>query len=163
EMDTVHVPDFALVPVGVRPDGSDGGDVEIVLLERDLDHHIAVTLQRHQVVEHAEIGRWQALAMGAQALMHAMPVIQHHVGLRQLPQELQYRDQLLAGHPEDGHAGPGGLDSESGCAEVGGQLGDNPRVVSLVWRYVQRMVCSHHMRRYRSSVRYVEVLGLYAP
>src|SRR5690606_21603915 len=43
ELDAEHVPDFTLVPVGVRPDGGGGGDPQIILAEADLDHHVTVT------------------------------------------------------------------------------------------------------------------------
>ncbi len=45
EGDAEHVPDLALVPVGVGPDGDGGRQVQIAFLERDLDHHVTVSLQ----------------------------------------------------------------------------------------------------------------------
>ena len=103
---------FALVPVGVGPDTGGGGQVEVALGQGDLDHHVTITLQRHQVVEHAEVGARQAAAMGAQPLVDAVQVVEHHVGLGYLTEEGQDFDQSFARNPEHRHAGTGGLDGE---------------------------------------------------
>lgn len=152
EGDAVHVPHFALVPVGVGPDTGGGGQVEVALGQGDLDHHVTITLQRHQVVEHAEVGARQAAAMGAQPLVDAVQVVEHHVGLGYLTEEGQDFDQSFARDPEHRHAGTGGLDGEGLGAKAGIQFDDDILVVCLVRRDVQSGVCSHGLGRFRSTV-----------
>ncbi|MNZ58843.1 hypothetical protein D3C78_768600 [compost metagenome] len=151
EGDAVHVPDFPLVPVGVGPDTGGGGQVEVALGQGDLDHHVTITLQRHQVVEHTEVGGRQATAMGTQTLVDAVQVVEHHVGLGHLTEEGQDLDQLLARHPEHRHAGAGGLDGEGLGAKAGIQFDDHILVVCLVRRDIQSCVCGHGLGRYRST------------
>ncbi|MCY1515733.1 hypothetical protein D9M68_503320 [compost metagenome] len=151
EGDAVHVPHFALVPVGVRPDAGGGRQVEVALGQGDLDHHVTITLQRHQVVEHAEVGGWQAAALGAQTLVDTVQVVEHHVGLGHLTEEGQDFDELFARHPEHRHAGAGGLDGEGLGAKAGIQFDDHILVVCLVRRDVQSGVCGHGLGRYRST------------
>ncbi|MNQ66696.1 hypothetical protein D3C85_811930 [compost metagenome] len=151
EGDAVHVPDFPLVPVGVGPDTGDGGQVEVALGQGDLDHYVTITLQRHQVVEHREVGARQAAALGAQALVDAMQVVQHDVGAREVAQELEDVDQLVAADPEHRHASAGRLEGEAFGAKAGIQLYDDVLVVSLVRRNGQNGVCSHGLGRYRST------------
>ncbi len=151
EGDAEHVPDLALVPVGVGPDGDGGGQLHVAFAERDLDHHVAVSLQRHQVIEDAEVGGGQALALGAQALVGGAQVVEHHIGLADLAQEAQHLDELFAGHPEHRHAGQTGLQREGLGAEARVQFDDDILVVSLVGRDVQSIACSHDLGRFRST------------
>ncbi|MDT4848037.1 hypothetical protein FQZ97_821180 [compost metagenome] len=151
EVDAEHVPDFTFVPVGVGPDAGDGRQVQVAFGQRDLDHHVAVPLDRQQVVEHAEVGVGQAQALGAQTLVDPVQVIEHHVGLGQLAQEGQHVDEPLARHPEYRHAGAGALRGEGLGAEAGVQFNDDVLVVSLVGRDVQSAVCSHGLGRFQST------------
>ena len=143
EIDTEHVPDFALVPVGVGPDTGHGWQVQVALGQGHLDHHVAVSLDRQQVVEHAEVGTWQALALGAQALVHAVQVIEHDVRLGQVAQEGQDFDELGALDPQHRHAGAGGLGGERLGAKTVVEFDDHILVVSLIRRDVQSTACSH--------------------
>src|SRR5690606_13452008 len=96
----------------------------------------------------------QALPVGAQPLVDPVKVIEHDVGLGQLAQEAQHRQQLFACDPDHGYAGQGGLDADGIGAELGAELGNDPLVIILVGRYVQCLICSHHEYRYRSTVEY---------
>jgi len=151
EGDAVQIPDFALVPVGVWPDADGGGQVEVALGQGDLDHHVTVTLQRHQVIEHREVGVRQAATLGAQALVDAVQVIEHHVGARQAAQAGEHFDEALTGDPENRHAGAGRLQSETVFAKAGLKFGDDVLVVSLVRRYGHNGVLSHGLGRCRST------------
>ena len=82
EVDAIEVPDFALVPVGVGPDAGDAGHIQITFAQGDLEHDVAVTRQRHQVIEHGEIRIRQATTLSSQALVNTMQVVQHDVGAR---------------------------------------------------------------------------------
>ena len=144
EVDTEHVPDFTLVPAGVRPDTGDGRDAQVALAQRDLDHHIAVTFQRHQVVEHGEIGAArQPLALGPQTLVHAMQVIEHDVRLGQVAQEGQDFDEPGTRHPQHRHTGACGLGGEGVRAETVIEFDNHILVVCLIRRDVQSTACSH--------------------
>ncbi len=55
EVDAEHVPDFTLVPVGVGPDAGNRRYAQIAFGKRYLDHHVAVSLDRQQVIEHGEV------------------------------------------------------------------------------------------------------------
>src|SRR5690606_12711123 len=149
--DAVQIPDFALVPVGVGPDAGGGGQVEVTLGQGDLDHHVTVTLQRHQVIEDREVGVRQAAALGAQAFVDAVQVVEHHVGTRQVAQAGEHFDQALTGNPEYRHAGAGRLQDEAVFAKTGTQLCDDVLVVSLVRRYGHNGVLSHGLGRCRST------------
>ncbi|MCY1442945.1 hypothetical protein D9M71_593370 [compost metagenome] len=103
------------------------------------------------MIEHREIGVWQAAALGAQALVDAMQVVQHGVGARQVAKELEDVDQLVTANPDHRHAGTGRLDGEAFGAEAGIQLYDDVLVVCLVRRNGQNGVCSHGLGRYSST------------
>src|SRR5690554_92721 len=92
--------------------------------------------------------------MSAQSLVDPVQVVEHDVGLWQLTQEAQHRQQLFACDPDHGYAGQGGLDADGIGAELGAELGNDPLVIILVGRYVQCLICSHHEYRYRSTVEY---------
>ena len=144
EVDAEHVPDFALVPAGIRPDAGHGWDAQVALGQRDLDHHIAVTSQRHQVIEHGEIGAArQPLTLGAQTFIHAMQVIEHDVRLGQVAQEGQDFDELGARHPQHRHTGARGLGGEGVRAKTVIEFDDHILVVCLIRRDVQSTACSH--------------------
>ena len=144
EVDAEHVPDFALVPVGVRPDTGHGRDAQVFFGQGHLDHHVAVTFQRHQVIEDGEVRtRWQALTLGAQTFVHTVQVIEHDVGFWQVAQEGQYFDQFCAGNPKHRHAGARGLGGERLGAKTGVEFDNHILVVSLVRRDVQSGACSH--------------------
>ena len=151
EGDAVQVPDFTLVPVGVGPDAGGGGQVEVALAEGNLDHHVTVTLQRHQVIEHREVGVRQAATLGAQTLVDAMQIKEHHVGARQVAQAGEHFNKALTGDPEYRHAGAGRLQGETVVAKTGAQFGDDVLVVSLVRRYGHNGVLSHGLGRCRST------------
>ncbi len=144
EVDAEHVPDFALVPVGVGPDAGDGRHAEVAFGQGHLDHHVTITLQRHEVIEHGEIGAGrQPLTLGAQTLVHAVQVIEHDVRLGQVAQESQDFNQSGTGHPQHRHAGAGCLRGERFGAKTVVQFDDHILVVCLVRRDVQSTACSH--------------------
>ena len=144
EVDAEHVPDFTLVPVGVRPDTGHGRDTQVFLGQGHLDHHVAVTFQRHQVIEDGEVcTRWQALTLGTQTFVHTVQVIEHDVGFWQVAQEGQYFDQFCAANPKHRHAGARGLGGERLRAKTGIEFDNHILVVSLVRRDVQSGACSH--------------------
>lgn len=153
KVDAEHVPDFALVPVGVRPDTGHGRQVQVAFAERHLDHHIAVTLDRQQVVEHAEVGSWQAAALGAQALVDAVQVVQHAVRFGHAAQEAEHFLELLALDPQHGHAGAGFLGDECFGAKTVVQFDDHILVVSLVGRNENSVVRCHGLGRFGSTLR----------
>jgi len=88
EADTEQIPDFALVPVGVRIDTGDGRQRREIAAQRDLDADVAlpargdVARHRQQVIDDGEIRRRQAVAVLAQTLVDRGQVVQHRVGLR---------------------------------------------------------------------------------
>ena len=55
--DAEHVPHLALVPVGGRPEVGDGRHGRVLALQRDLDPHVVVALEREQVVDDGEVAR----------------------------------------------------------------------------------------------------------
>ncbi len=113
KVDAVHVPHFTLVPVGVGPETGNGRHAEVALGQGDLDHYVTITLDRHQVIKHSEVGAaWQPLTLGAQTLVHAVQVIEHDVRLGQVAQEGQDFDEFGAGNPKHRHAGAGRLGGE---------------------------------------------------
>jgi len=144
EVDAVHVPDFTFVPVGVRPDAGDGRQAQVAFGQGDFDHHVTITLKRHEVIEHGEVGaRWQPLTLGAQTLVHAVQVIEHDVRLGQVAQEGQDFDESGARHPQHRHAGAGRLSGERFGAKTIVQFDDHILVVCLIRRDVQSAACSH--------------------
>ena len=144
EVDTEHVPDFTLIPVGVWPDTGDGRQAEVALGQGNLDHYVTITLKRHQVVEDREVcTRWQALTLGAQTFVHTVQVIEHDVRFWQVAQEGQYFNQFCAGNPKHRHAGACGLCGERFRAKTGIEFDNHILVVSLVRRDVQSGACSH--------------------
>lgn len=144
EVDTEHVPDFTLVPAGVGPDAGHGRDAQVAFGEGDLDHHVAVTFDRQQVIEHGEIGAArQALALGPQTLVHAMQVIEHDVRLGQVAQEGQDFDEPGARHPQHRHAGTCGLGGKGVRAKTVIEFDNHILVVCLIRRDVQSTACSH--------------------
>ena len=50
-----HVPHFALVPIGGRPDRSDAGQREAALRKRYFDTHIFVAFEREEMINDREI------------------------------------------------------------------------------------------------------------
>ncbi|MCY1426696.1 hypothetical protein D9M71_425220 [compost metagenome] len=153
KVDAEHVPDFALVPVGVRPDAGHRWQAEVALGQGDLDHYVTITFERHQVVEHAEVGARQAAALGAQALVHAVQVIQHDIRLGQVAQEGQDFHQFCPGNPKHRHASAGALGGKRLWAKTVVQFDDHILVVSLVRRDIQSGVRCHGLGRYRSTYR----------
>src|SRR5690606_7824445 len=102
-------PYFALVPVGIGPDAGDRWQIQVVLGQGDLDHYVTITFQRQQVVEHREIGIWQASAVGAQALIDPVQVVEHDVGMWQVAQESQNLGERFARYTDYRDAGAGFL------------------------------------------------------
>ncbi|KPC00018.1 Uncharacterized protein AC506_1613 [Pseudomonas syringae pv. maculicola str. M6] len=153
EVDTEHVPDFALVPVGIRPDAGDGRHAQVAFGQRHLDHHVAVSLDRQQVIENGEVGTRQAPAISAQTLVNAMQVVEHGVRLWHVTQERQDFEQSGALDPQHRHAGARRLGSEGLGAKTVIQFNDDILVVSLVRRDVQSVVCSHRSQSLRSTYR----------
>jgi hypothetical protein len=125
EADAVEVPHLALVPVGVRPDPGDRRQRQVIARQRHLDAHVAVALQRQQVIEDREIRGRKALAMRAQPLVHAMQVVEHGVGARGVAQEAQHLGQLRARHPRRRQAVHGRLVDDRVGAEAAVELGDD--------------------------------------
>ena len=78
--DAEHVPDFALVPVGVGPEVGDGAHGGVLAVEGHLDPHVLVSLQGDKVVDDAEVGRRLALAVRPRALVDGRDVQEHGVG-----------------------------------------------------------------------------------
>ncbi len=153
EVDAEHVPDFTLVPVGVGPDAGNRRYAQIAFGKRYLDHHVAVSLDRQQVIEHGEVCAGQTTTVCAQSLVHAMQVIQHGVGLGHVAQERQNFKQSGALDPQHGHAGASRLGGESLGSKTVIQFNDDILVVSLVRRDVQSVVCSHRSQSLRSTYR----------
>ncbi|MNP29017.1 hypothetical protein D3C76_1220230 [compost metagenome] len=151
KVDAEHVPDFTLVPVGVGPDTGDGGQVQVAFAEGHLDHHVAVPLHREQVVEHAEVCARQAAALGAQALVDAMQVVEHAVRLGDMAQETQHVLEFFAGNPKHRHAGAGFLGDERLGAKFVVQFDNHILVVSLVRRDINSGVRCHGLGRFRST------------
>ncbi|KPY29270.1 Uncharacterized protein ALO52_05149 [Pseudomonas syringae pv. primulae] len=153
EIDPEHVPHFTLVPVGVWPDTGDGRHAQVAFRQRYLEHDVAVTFYRHQVIEHSEVGARQSAAVSAQALVHAMQVVEHGIGLGHLTQERQDFHQSGALDPQHRHAGASRLGREGLGAKTVVQFNDDVLVVSLVRRDVQSVVCSHRSQSLRSTYR----------
>jgi len=92
-----HVPGFALVPVGNRPDVGDARAMRRVALQRHLQANIAIEPERHEVVDHREISRGLSVAMLAQPLVDRKQIVQKRIlGLQQ-----RHRlAQMLGGYPK---------------------------------------------------------------
>ncbi|MNN27160.1 hypothetical protein D3C81_1406870 [compost metagenome] len=151
KVDAEHVPDFALVPVGVRPDTGHGRQVQVAFAQGYLDHHVAVPFHREQVVEHAEVGTWQATALGAQTFVHTMQVVEHAVRFGDIAQEAQDFLEFGAGNPKHRHAGAGFLGDERLGAKFVVQFDNHILVVSLVRRDINSGVRCHGLGRFRST------------
>ena len=125
ELDTEKIPDLAFVPVGVGPDTGDGRQLQVVGSERDLDAHIAVSLDRQEVIKDGEIGRRHARAMAAQPLVDAVQIEEHRIGFGCLPQVLEHGGSVLSRHPDGGNCPQRVLKMDSGPAEALVQLRDD--------------------------------------
>ncbi len=108
DVDAEHVPDLALVPGGGGPHAGDGVDPRRARLQRDLDAHVGVPLVGDEVVEDAEAGVGQALAVLARALVDAAQVVEHGEGLGRRRAEVgEHLGGALRRHP-DGRDAVGG-------------------------------------------------------
>ncbi|MNS46032.1 hypothetical protein D3C72_785150 [compost metagenome] len=125
EGDAHQIPDFPLVPVGVGEVAADGGQVQIALHQRHLQHHIGVTVDGDEVIEDGEVAARQAVAMAAHPLVGGAEIKQHHEGGGELLQEAHHVQQQIAGEPDHRHPGAGALHREALCTEVGKEFADH--------------------------------------
>src|ERR1700743_1044435 len=79
EDDTKHVPHLTLIPVGRREDVRDGGQRELILIERYLKPDVCIPLKREEVIDDREGAWWLPITMNAPALVDRRHVIQHRV------------------------------------------------------------------------------------
>jgi hypothetical protein len=80
ETDPEHVPHFALIPIGRRPDACATRQRQPVTRERNLKAQIFISVKRKEVVYHREIAGWSAIAMCPRALIDGGEVVEHLVG-----------------------------------------------------------------------------------
>jgi hypothetical protein len=135
ELDAEQIPHLALIPVGIGPDRHGARQSQIILRQRHLDAQIAVALDRQQMIENREIGLRQPGPLRAQPLVDRTQVIEHHIGLRQLPQMAQQVEQPLARHPQRGEFIEGGLKNQldigKACAAAHAPPDAGPRMPSV--------------------------------
>ena len=84
ERDAEQIPHFAFVPVRVQEDRHDRFDRREIAAQRDFDADVFVAFDRQQVIDHREIGRRQAFAVFANALVHGRQIEQHPIRPRDL-------------------------------------------------------------------------------
>ena len=110
EHDAEHVPDFALVPVGVGPDAGRGRGGQVVVEQRYLEPDLGHRRQTQQVIDDREVAGRLIDAVLAHALVDRGEIEQHAVAWRGvLLQKSQHLADRVAADPERGRAVGGDL------------------------------------------------------
>ena len=125
EVDAHQIPHFPFIPVGVGEVAADGGQRQITLLERHLQHQVGVAIDGNEVIEDGEVAVGQVVAMAAHPLVGGAEIEQHHERGGELAQEAHDIQQQFAREPDHRHAGAGILDGETFGTEMGEQLADH--------------------------------------
>src|ERR1700722_5613280 len=95
ENDPEHIPYFAFIPVGGRPDVRDRGQRKPIFRKSYLDSHVFIALKGKQMVDHCEIARWLAIAIYPHPLINGGEVVEHLVR----PVDLFLKKAEQAAHP----------------------------------------------------------------
>ena len=77
--DAEHVPHFALVPIGCRPDARDTRQRNLVLRKGYLDTQIFVSIEGQKMIDNGEITRRRPIAMRFHPFIDGGEVVQHLV------------------------------------------------------------------------------------